>query len=262
MMTNNFASQSTAARNSANTSFLLSATSMFLYFGYVKKEFTELDKTDLVGFIAESIRECKASTHFCLEFGDERYCIFLLKGDEGYFVTVDETSSKTVQRPVKEIIRHYFYCFRLTEKNINNIATYIYDLVADYFYGVYEAETANAEAEISEAPVLDETPSLDEAPMLEDDDNAERIAAVIKEYYNNYIPSYLDQFGECVITVYWNRFSEADMMMLIENEKVALAVRDILLSDNIILDKNGFLVYDDGVYLTVDYNKIAKKVAA
>lgn len=94
------------------------------------------------------------------------------------------------------------------------------------------------------------------------DDDAERIAAVIKEYYNNYIPSYLDQFGECVITVYWNRFSEADMMMLIENEEVALAVRDILLSDNVILDKNGFLVYDDGVYLTVDYNKIANKVAA
>ena len=52
------------------------------------------------------------------------------------------------------------------------------------------------------------------------------------------------------------------MKMLIENEEIALAVRDMLLSDNVILDKNGFLVYDDGVYLTVDYNKISKKVAA
>ena len=98
--------------------------------------------------------------------------------------------------------------------------------------------------------------------MCDFGDVVNRVVDVIKEYYNNYFPSYLDQFGECVITVYWNRFSEADMMMLIENEEVALAVRDMLLSDNVILDKDGFLVYDDGVYLTVDYNKIAKKVAA
>lgn len=98
--------------------------------------------------------------------------------------------------------------------------------------------------------------------MCDFGDVVNRVVDVIEEYYNNYIPSYLDQFGECVITVYWNRFSEADMMMLIENKEVALAVRDVLLSDNVILDKDGFLVYDDGVYLTVDYNKIAKKVAA
>lgn len=98
--------------------------------------------------------------------------------------------------------------------------------------------------------------------MCDFGDVVNRVVDVIEEYYNNYLPSYLDQFGECVITVYWNRFSEADMKMLIENEEVALAVRDVLLSDNVILDKDGFLVYDDGVYLTVDYNKIAKKVAA
>ena len=104
-----------------------------------------------------------------------------------------------------------------------------------------------------------ESPCLDEAPSLEDD-VVNRVVDVIKENYNNYLPSYLDQFGDCVITVYWNSFSEDDMKMLIENEKVALAVRDVLLSDSIILDKDGFLVYDDGVYLTVDYDKIAKKI--
>lgn len=87
-------------------------------------------------------------------------------------------------------------------------------------------------------------------------ENVNRIVNVIKDYYINYIPSYLDQFGDCVITVYWDMFSENDMKILIENEKVALAVRDMLLSDNIILDKSGFLVGDIGVFLTVDYNKI------
>lgn len=161
-------SQSTAAVNSAKTSFLLSATTMSPFFDYNKKEITELNKTDLVRFITNSICVGKTSTHFILEFGDERYCIYLNKDGRGYYVTVVETSSKTVQRPVKEIIRHNFDCFRLTEKNINNIATYVYDLVADYFYGVYDAETANTEAEISEAPVLDEAPSLEEDEITED----------------------------------------------------------------------------------------------
>ena len=101
--------------------------------------------------------------------------------------------------------------------------------------------------------VVDNTDNLNTPDTLE---NVNRVVNVIKEYLNNYMPSYLDQFGDCVITVYWDMFSENDMKMLIENKKFALAVRDMLLSDNIILDKSGFLVYNDGVYLTVDYNKL------
>ena len=159
-------SQSAAAVNSAKTSFMLSASTMFPFFGYNKMEIAEgLNKIDLVNFIAHSIRECKTKAQIILEFGDERYCIFLNKDDKGYYITVDETSSKTVQRPVKEIKRHYFFCDRLTRNNIDSIANYVYGIVADYFYGYG----------IYEAPALEEAPVLDEAPALEEDYTIEEV---------------------------------------------------------------------------------------
>ena len=163
-------SQSAAAVNSAKSSFILYVSTMFPFFGYNKKEITdELNKIDIANVIAYSIRECKKKAQFILEFGDERYCIFLNKDDKGYYITVDETSSKTVQRPVKEIKRHYFFCERLTRNNIDSIANYIYGIVADYYYGygIYEAPS------LEEAPALEEAPMLDKAPMLEDDDITE-----------------------------------------------------------------------------------------
>ena len=157
-------SQSAAALNSAKTSFMPSASTMFPFFGYNKKEIAEgLNKIDIINFIAHSIRECKTKAQIILEFGDERYCIFLNKDDKGYYITVDETSSKTVQRPVKEIKRHYFFCSRLTRNNIESIADYIYGIVADYYYGYG----------IYEAPALEEATVLEEAPVLEEDDITE-----------------------------------------------------------------------------------------
>ena len=168
-------SQSAAAVNSAKTSFMLSASTMFPFFGYNKKEITnELNKIDIVNFIAQSVRECKIKTQFVLEFGDERYTMFLHKDDMGYYITVSETSSKTVQRPVKEIKRHYFFCERLTRNNIDCIANYVYGIVADYYYGyrIYEA------------------PALEEAPVLEEDTVVEQIR---KQY------SYTDASGMDVL---------------------------------------------------------------
>ena len=146
-------SQSAAAVNSAKTSFMLSASTMFPFFGYNEKEITdELNKIDIVNFIAQSVRECKAKAQFILEFGDERYTMFLRKDDRGYYITVDETSSKTVQRPVKEIKRHYFFCDRLTRNNIDSIANYVYGIVADYYYGygIYEAPALEEDYTIEE----------------------------------------------------------------------------------------------------------------
>ena len=180
-------SQSAAAVNSAKTSFMLSASTMFPFFGFNKMEITEgLNKIDIVNFIERAIRECKTKAQFVLEFGDERYCIFLNKDDKGYYITVDETSSKTVQRPVKEIKRHYFFCYRLTINNIDSITDYIYGIVADYYYGygIYEAPS------LEEAPALEEAPSLDEAPELEEDTVVEQIR---KKY------SYTDASGMDVL---------------------------------------------------------------
>ena len=191
-------SQSAAAINSAKTSFMLSASTMFPFFGYNEKEITdELNKIDIVNFIAQAVRECKVKAQFILEFGDERYTMFLCKDDRGYYITVSETSSKTVQRPVKEIKRHYFFCSRLTRNNIDDIANYIYGIVADYYYGygIYEAPA------LEEATVLEETPSLDQAPSLEED-------AVVEQIRKQY--SYTDASGMDVLDLvsYFNDLEE------------------------------------------------------
>jgi hypothetical protein len=144
-MKTNLVNGQNGVATSANTSFSLYATSL-AKFGYHKRiEFTELNKTELVRFIAQPISMYKSDAHYCLEFGDERYCIYIYKNEKGYYVTVHETSSKTVQRPVKEVIRHYCDCFRLTEKKIDNIINYIYDLVANYFNGFYQANITKSE---------------------------------------------------------------------------------------------------------------------
>ena len=190
-------SQSAAAVNSAKTSFMLSASTMFPFFGYNEKEITdELNKIDIVNFIAQSVRECKVKAQFILEFGDERYTMFLHKDDRGYYVTVSETSSKTVQRPVKEIKRHYFFCSRLTRKNIDDIANYIYGIVADYYYGYG----------IYEAPALEEAPSLDQAPSLEED-------AVVEQIRKQY--SYTDASGMDVLDLvsYFNDLEDEQANM-------------------------------------------------
>ena len=207
-------SQSAAAKNSAKTSFMLSASTMFPFFGYNEKEITdELNKIDIVNFIAQSVRECKVKAQFILEFGDERYTMFLHKDDRGYYITVSETSSKTVQRPVKEIKRHYFFCSRLTRKNIDDIANYIYGIVADYFYGYG----------IYEAPALEETPSLDQAPSLEED-------AVVEQIRKQY--SYTDASGMDVLDLvsYFNDLEDegADSADSAEEEAPALEEAPVL----------------------------------
>ena len=96
-----------------------------------------------------------------------------------------------------------------------------------------------------------------DAPCLDIDIAVDRVVNTIKSYLANYIPSYLDQFGDCVITVYWDEFSEQDMQMLIEDDVFEGLVIDSLVGENI----SDVLVYDDGVYVTVDYDKMFNKVA-
>lgn len=92
------------------------------------------------------------------------------------------------------------------------------------------------------------------------DSGIERVADTIEKYLGNYTPSYLDQFGDCVITIYWDEFSDNDMKMLIEDNIFAMSVRDTLYDRGVIVNLSGFLVYDDGVYVTVDYDKMFNKV--
>ena len=114
----------------------------------------------------------------------------------------------------------------------------------------------HGEIECEIAPNND-TPCLD----YDIDRGIERVADTIEKYLGSYIPSYLDQFGDCCITIYWDEFSDDDMKMLIENDIFAMSVRDTLYERGVIVNLSGFLVYDDGVYVTVDYDKMFNKVA-
>jgi hypothetical protein len=109
----------------------------------------------------------------------------------------------------------------------------------------------------NDAPCLDED-EYDDNEWSDRDWLIKRTADTIKDYLGNYMPSYLDQFGDCVITVYWDEFSEDMMKNMIEDDNFALQVKSLVYGVDGI---EGFLVYDDGVYVTVDYDKMFNKVA-
>lgn len=97
-----------------------------------------------------------------------------------------------------------------------------------------------------------------DAPCLDGydtDRGIERVVDTIKKYLGSYIPSYLDKFGDCCICIGWDNFNEDDMKMLIEDGIFDISVRDTLYEKGIIVELSGFLVYDDGVYVSVDYDR-------
>lgn len=96
-----------------------------------------------------------------------------------------------------------------------------------------------------------------------DEDDIKRVADTIENYLKNYTPSYLDQFGDCVISIYWDNFNEEDYDMLVEDKIFAKYVEDMLRERGIIKNSWDFLVDDenDTVDVTVDYNKMFNKVA-
>ena len=156
-------SQSAAAKNSANASISLS---------YVSSEFRPrrmniTDDTfngfklssDLFKFLAEAISDSKINTFLILENSTHtnRYCFCFSKDNDGNIVVTEDWSGSD-----------YEYSMggkkRFTSGNIGCFADRLYDIIADYYYAIIEAEEIINEAEVSEAP------ALEEAPMLEDND--------------------------------------------------------------------------------------------
>ncbi len=125
----------------------------------------------------------------------------------------------------------------------NDRVRYIIENEKENIYINYDDEIVGEIAEENDAPCLD----ID----------IDRVVNTIKSYLANYTPSYLDQFGDCVITIGWDEFSESDMQMLIEDDVFEGLVIDSLVGENI----SDMLVYDDGVYVTVDYDKMFNNVA-
>lgn len=89
------------------------------------------------------------------------------------------------------------------------------------------------------------------APCL--DIAVDRVVNTIKTYLANYEGLLMDYDGNnASICVPWDEFSENDMQMLIEDDVFEGLVIDNLVGENI----SDVLVYDDGVHVTVDYDKM------
>lgn len=163
-------SQSTAAVNSANVSIKLSAY-FSSEFGYRRMYITDdtfndfkLKNDSLYMFLVRAISDSKIHTHFILEDSTHtnRFCFSFSKNEDGYIVVTEEWSGSD----------HEYYMGdrkRFTFGNISDFADRLCDIIADYYYGIYAAEENITEAEVSEAP------SLDQAPSLEDDYTIEEV---------------------------------------------------------------------------------------
>ena len=160
-------SQSAAAVNSANVSISLS---------YVSSEFRPIrmnitDDTfngfklssDLFKFLAEAISDSKINTFLILEDSTHtnRYCFCFSKDNDGNIVVTEDWSGSD-----------YEYSMggkkRFTSGNIGYFAEQLYDIISDYYYGIYAVEVVNNAVEVSEAPALEEAPELEAEPCLND----------------------------------------------------------------------------------------------
>ena len=160
-------SQSAAAVNSANVSINLS---------YVSSEFRPrrmniTDDTfnsfklssDLFKFLVEAISDSKINTFIILEDSTHtnRYCFCFSKDNDGNIVVTEDWSGSD-----------YEYSMggkkRFTSGNIGCFADRLYDIIADYYYAIIEAEENITEDEISEAPELEAAPELETEPCLND----------------------------------------------------------------------------------------------
>lgn len=148
----------------------------------------------------------------------------------------------------------------------DGICEYVGDVYGDYIYdnccgscSVYVKNPYYVAEDVvkNDAPCLDED-EYDDNEWSDRDLLIKNTADTIKDYLGNYMPSYLDKFGDCVITVYWDEFDEDMMKSMIEDDNFALQVKSLVYGVDGI---EGFLVYDDGVYVSVDYDKMFNKVA-
>ena len=103
---------------------------------------------------------------------------------------------------------------------------------------------------VGEIVEKNDTPCLDIA--------IDRVVNTIKTYLEDYDGLMLDYDGDSAcICIGWDNFSDEDMQMLIEDDVFEGLVVGELVGENI----EDVLVYDDGVYVTVDYDKMFNKVA-
>ena len=209
-------SQSAAAVNSANVSISLS---------YVSSEFRPrrmniTDDTfngfklssDLFKFLAEAISDSKINTFLILENSTHtnRYCFCFSKDNDGNIVVTEDWSGSD-----------YEYSMggkkRFTSGNIGYFAEHLYDIIADYYYAIIEAEENINEAEVSEAPALDEDNDITEEgysvagiAYVKEHTNGVSMADIIREVAEEHW-----NFESVVKESQWTRFTNDSFRDLI-----------------------------------------------
>ena len=182
------------------------------------------------------------------------YFTFADGADEGLIVNVIVNTHEIIVKA--EFNGKKYFTFPIQPKYGKNQIKDILDNM-DVVKDVIDVYTNNLVKDIYVDDEYDED-EYDDNEWSDRDWLIKRTADTIKDYLGNYMPSYLDQFGDCVITVYWDEFSEDMMKNMIEDDDFALQVKSLVYGVDGIMD---FLVYDDGVYVNVDYDKMFNKVA-
>ena len=146
----------------------------------------------------------------------------------------------------------------------DDLCQWVYEFEETYGVGIDDNCCGSCLVYVKNPYYVAENVAKNDAPCLDGydiDRGIERVVDTIEKYLGSYTPSYLDQFGDCCICIGWDNFNEDDMMMLIEDGIFDISVRDTLYEKGTIVELSGFLVYDDGVYVTVDYDKMFNKIA-
>lgn len=210
------------------------------------------EKNEIIESMVEN--ETSFNTHIFNSFGLFEY-LYPNQDNRGVYYWVEQYVEEYYTECMKKkLVKKYNLNYDLDSDNL----TFLFRDYMDMLEKKWDFENAllGFENVVENAP-KNNTPILDN----DIDRGIERVADTIEKYLGSYMPSYLDKFGDCVITIYWDSFTEQDMEMLIENDIFAMSVRDTLYERGVIENLNGFLVYDDGVYVTVDYDKMFNKVA-
>ena len=146
----------------------------------------------------------------------------------------------------------------------DDLCQWVYEFEETYGVGIDDNCCGSCLVYVKNPYYVAENVAKNDAPCLDGydiDRGIERVVDTIEKYLGSYTPSYLDQFGDCCICIGWDNFNEDDMMMLIEDGIFDVSVRDTLYEKGTIVELSGFLVYDDGVYVTVDYDRMFNKIA-
>lgn len=203
------------------------------------------EKNEIIESMVEN--ETSFDTHIFNSFGLFEY-LFPNQNDRGVYYWVEHYVEEYYKECMKKkLVKKY---------NLNyDLDSHKLDLLFRDYMDMLDKKWDFENALLAFENVAENAPQ-NNAPCLDIDIAVDRVVNTIKDYVNNYDGLMLDYDGDSAcICVGWDNFSEEDMQMLIEDDVFEGLVVGELVGEDI----EDVLVYDDGVYVTVDYDKTFDK---